>query len=90
MFCGSAIGDGADPTGSLTFDGRHALRHDYKGGANGYGTLFKMTPPRRTTPCGQDCAHSFTDGKDGALPAVWPGHRSRRHHPLRHHEPWWD
>ena len=70
VFCGSGIGDGADPTGNLAFGPDGTLYGTTeKGGANGYGTAFKMTPPGKddaTWP--ETVLYSFAGGSDGAYP----------------------
>jgi uncharacterized repeat protein (TIGR03803 family) len=70
VFCGSGIGDGADPTGGLIFDAEGALYGTTeKGGANGYGTVFKMTPPGKDDAMWPETVlYSFAGGSDGAYP----------------------
>jgi len=70
VFCGSGIGDGADPTGGLAF-GPHGTLYGTteKGGANGYGTVFKMTSPGNDDAVWPETVlYSFADGSDGAYP----------------------
>jgi uncharacterized repeat protein (TIGR03803 family) len=74
-FCGSGIGDGADPTGGLIFDPAGADQQaalygtTYEGGANGYGTVFKLTPPASDGASWPETVlYSFAGGDDGAYP----------------------
>jgi uncharacterized repeat protein (TIGR03803 family) len=42
-----------------------------EGGAFGYGTVYKLTPRKKTGPWTLTVLYSFTGGKDGGVP-LWP------------------
>ncbi len=67
---GSKNGDGTDPTAGLIFDASGALYGTtYEGGANGYGTIFTLTPPGKDeTLWPETVLYSFAGGSDGAYP----------------------
>jgi uncharacterized repeat protein (TIGR03803 family) len=62
--------DGDSPMGDLTFDAKGNLYGTtQEGGANGYGTVFKLKPPASARDPGQETVlYSFTGGNDGAYP----------------------
>jgi uncharacterized repeat protein (TIGR03803 family) len=70
LFVGGENGDGAYPGGGLTFGADGTLYGTTeKGGANDYGTVFKLTPPGEgQTQWSETMQHSFTGGSDGAYP----------------------
>ena len=58
--------DGAAPIGGVTFDAAGNLYGTTSlGGANGYGTIFELTPGAAWT---ETILHSFQNGDDGATP----------------------
>jgi uncharacterized repeat protein (TIGR03803 family) len=69
-FSGGA--DGGSP-GGLVMDNAGALYGTTQaGGANNWGTVFKLTPPSGGTGAwNESVLYSFTDGADGAIP--WGG-----------------
>ncbi len=63
-------GDGASPMAGLIFDNNGALYGTTEtGGAQGQGTVFKLTPPvPPATQWGETILHSFTASTDGGSP----------------------
>ena len=62
--------DGSAPSGGLLMDSAGALYGTTsQGGANGYGVVFKLTPPAQgATAWTQTTLFSFANGPDGATP----------------------
>ncbi len=67
LYSFTGAGDGGGPTGAVTqgTDGNFYGTTQY-GGANGYGTIFQITPSGSLTTL-----YSFTGGNDGQLPNGW-------------------
>ena len=70
IFPGGATGDGNGPAAGLISDATGALYGTTaNGGANGYGTVFKLTPPAVAGgPWTETVLYSFTGGSDGGSP----------------------
>lgn len=70
-FQGATAKDGSGPQGGLLFDSKGALYGTTStGGAYGYGTVFKLTPPTTTGGAWTETIlHSFKAGTDGSNPA---------------------
>jgi uncharacterized repeat protein (TIGR03803 family) len=62
--------DGAAPSSNLLADGTGAFYGTtFGGGADGYGVVFKLTPPAPgKTKWSETVLHTFSDGTDGAKP----------------------
>jgi uncharacterized repeat protein (TIGR03803 family) len=61
-----AAGDGSAPVADLAWDaGGNLYGTTYGGGANDYGTIFKITPANTET-----VVYSFTGGNDGGQPVA--------------------
>ena len=70
-FCavGYYCNDGEYPVSELVIGKDLALYGTtYEGGANGYGTVFKLTPPASGTYWNETVLYSFGDGNDGGYP----------------------
>ncbi len=70
-FQGVSSGDGSGPQAGLVFDKKGALYGTTSsGGAYGYGTAFKLTPPTQQGGAWTETVlYSFQDGTDGSYPA---------------------
>ena len=71
-FQGSSTGDGSGPQAGLVFDKLGALYGTTgSGGANGAGTVFKLTPPAvKGGAWVETVLYSFKGGADGSNPAA--------------------
>jgi uncharacterized repeat protein (TIGR03803 family) len=70
-FQGATSKDGSGPQSGLVFDAKGALYGTTStGGASGYGTAFKLTPPATSGGTWTETVlHSFKGGTDGSNPA---------------------
>jgi len=69
LYSFTAGGDGGYPQGTLAIDNNGVLYGTTRGGANGVGNVYSMTPP--SSPGGswtQTVLYSFTGGSDGRFP----------------------
>jgi uncharacterized repeat protein (TIGR03803 family) len=69
-FDANGNGDGYNPYAGLIFDGSGNLYGTTRyGGADGYGTVFELTPTQRGGSWTETVLHNFTlNGKDGVRP----------------------
>jgi uncharacterized repeat protein (TIGR03803 family) len=64
--------DGANPNGGLVLDGKgNVYGTTYAGGTQGWGTVFKLNPPKQKGGTWtEQQLHVFAGGKDGKLPSA--------------------
>jgi uncharacterized repeat protein (TIGR03803 family) len=78
LYSFTGLADGANPVSDLVIGNSSVLYGTtYGGGANGYGTVFELSPPVKTGgPWTEKVLYSFLGGTDGAYPAAGVAWRS--------------